>query len=136
MAKLQLVLVTPTQQVLDEEVDEIVAPGTLGQFGVLPGHTPMLATLEVGELSYRQGDKRYYLAVNWGYVEIEDDKVVILVETAEAEDEIDLERARLALGRAEKDLATLQTGDADFRAKQAALQRALVRIQVAGKKTK
>lgn len=136
MAKLQLVLVTPTHQVLDEEVDEIVAPGTLGQFGVLPGHTPMLTTLEVGELSYRQGDKRYYLAVNWGYVEIEDDKVVILVETAEAEDEIDLERARQALGRAEKDLAILQAEDKEFRARQAALQRALVRIQVAGKKTK
>ena len=134
--KLQMELVTPTSQVLNEEVDEITAPGTLGQFGLLPGHTPMLTTLQVGELSYRQGEKHYHVAVNWGYLEIEDDKVVILVETAEVEDQIDLERARKALGRAEKVLAMLHPEDKDFQERQAALQRALVRIQVAGKKTK
>jgi F-type H+-transporting ATPase subunit epsilon len=134
MAKLKLELVTPTKQVLSEEVDEIVAPGTLGQFGVLPGHTPMLTTMPVGELSYLQGDQRHYVAVNWGYVEIENDRVVILVETAEAEDEIDLERAKRALARAEKDLSELGPEDKDFRARQAALERALARIQVAGRK--
>jgi F-type H+-transporting ATPase subunit epsilon len=134
MAKLKLDLVTPAKQVLSEEVDEIVAPGSLGQFGVLPGHTPMLTTLQVGELSYRQGDQLHYLAVNWGYLEIENDQVVVLVETAEVEDEIDLDRARKALDRAEKGLAELSSEDKEFLARQGALQRALVRIQVAGKK--
>jgi F-type H+-transporting ATPase subunit epsilon len=134
MAKLKLELVTPAKQVLSQEVDEIIAPGSLGQFGVLPGHTPMLTTLQVGELCYRQSELRYYLAVNWGYVEIEEDRVTILVETAEAEDEIDLERAKRALGRAEKALAELTPEDKEFRIQQGALARALVRIQVAGKK--
>lgn len=134
MAKLKLELVTPAKQVLSEEVDEIVAPGSLGQFGVLPGHTPMLTTLQVGELCYRQAERRHYVAVNWGYVEIENDRVTILVETAEAEDEIDLDRAKRALGRAEKALAELTSEDKEFRIQQAALARALVRIQVAGKK--
>jgi F-type H+-transporting ATPase subunit epsilon len=134
MAKLKLDLVTPAKQVLSEEVDEIVAPGSLGQFGVLPGHTPMLTTLQVGELSYRQGEQLHYVAVNWGYVEIENDNVVILVETAEVEDEIDLDRARKALDRAEKVLAELSPEDKEFLARQGALQRALVRIQVAGRK--
>ncbi len=134
MAKLKLELVTPAKQVLSQEVDEIVAPGSLGQFGVLPGHTPLLTTLQVGELCYRQAERRHYVAVNWGYVEVENDRVTILVETAEAEDEIDLERAERALGRAEKALAELTPEDKDFRIKQGALARALVRIQVAGKK--
>lgn len=134
MAKLKLELVTPARQVLSQEVDEIVAPGSLGQFGVLPGHTPLLTTLQVGELTYRQAERRYHVAVNWGYVEIENDKVTILVETAEAEDEIDLDRARRALGRAEKALAELTPEDKDFRIQQGALARAMVRIQVAGKK--
>jgi len=134
MAKLKLELVTPAKQVLSEEVDEIVAPGSLGQFGVLPGHTPMLTTLQVGELSYRQGDQIHFVAVNWGYLEIENDQVLILVETAEVEDEIDLDRARKALDRAEKVLAELSPEDKEFLARQGALQRALVRIQVAGKK--
>jgi F-type H+-transporting ATPase subunit epsilon len=134
MAKLKLELVTPAQQVLSAEVDEIVAPGSLGQFGVLPGHTPMLAILQVGELSYRQGDQLHYVAVNWGYLEIENDQVVVLVETAEVEDEIDLDRARKALDRAEKGLDELSPEDKEFLARQGALQRALVRIQVAGRK--
>jgi F-type H+-transporting ATPase subunit epsilon len=134
MAKLKLELITPTKKVLSEEVDEIVAPGSLGQFGVLPGHTPMLTTLLVGELSYRQGEQRHYVAVNWGYVEVENDQVVILVETAEAADEIDLERARRAMSRAEKALSELSPEDKNFRVRQAALERALVRIQVAGRR--
>jgi len=134
MAKLKLDLVTPAKQVLSAEVDEIVAPGSLGQFGVLPGHTPMLTILQVGELSYRQGDQLHYVAVNWGYLEIENDHVVVLVETAEIEDEIDLDRARKALDRAEKVLAELSPEDKEFLARQGALQRALVRIQVAGRK--
>ncbi|MGE4543603.1 MAG: F0F1 ATP synthase subunit epsilon [Pedobacter sp.] len=128
--KLKLEIVTPASQVLSEEVDEITAPGSNGQFGVLPGHTPLLTTLEVGEFSYRKGSDVYYLAVNWGYVEVADDRVLVLVETAESQDHIDLARAKEALGRAEAKLKELNPADKEYRILQGALQRALVRIQV------
>ncbi|ABA88203.1 ATP synthase F1, epsilon subunit [Syntrophotalea carbinolica DSM 2380] len=131
--KLKLEMVTPAAQVLIEEVDEIAAPGSLGQFGVLPGHTPLLTTLQVGEFSYRKGSDVYYLAVNWGYVEVAEDRVLVLVETAETQDHIDLARAKAALGRAEARLRELTPADKEYHNMQAALQRAMVRIQVAGR---
>lgn len=132
--KLRLELVTPYKKALSEDVDEVTAPGTLGEFGILPGHTPLLTTLKIGELSYRRGSEVFHLAVNWGYVEVEDDKVTVLVETAEPADEIDLERARAALGRAEEALRKLSSEDKDFLVMQAALERALIRIQVAARR--
>lgn len=132
--KLNLQMVTPYKKVLVEEVDEITAPGTVGEFGVLPGHTPLLTTLKIGELSYRKGAEVFHVAVNWGYVEVEEDKVSVLVETAEPADDIDLERAKAALGRAEEALRKISPEDKDFLVMQAALERALIRIQVAGRK--
>ncbi|MEJ2201334.1 MAG: F0F1 ATP synthase subunit epsilon [Desulfuromonadaceae bacterium] len=132
--KLRLELVTPYKKALSEEVDEVTAPGTLGEFGVLPGHTPLLTTLKIGELSYRMGNEIFHLAVNWGYVEVENDKVMVLVETAEPADEIDLERAKKALGRAEEALKQLSSEDKEYRVMEAALERALIRIQVAGRR--
>ncbi len=131
---LRLEMVTPYKKVLSEEVDEITAPGVLGEFGILPEHTPMLTNLKVGELTYRKGGEAFHVAVNWGHVEIEDDKVTVLVETAEPADDIDLERAKAALGRAEEALKKLSPEDKDFVRMQAALDRALIRIQVASHK--
>ena len=130
--KLTLEMVTPYKKVLSQEVDEITAPGSLGELGILPGHTPLLTTLKVGELSYKQDGKLVHVAVNWGYLEVGDDKVTVLVDTAERADEIDLERAKAALGRAEEALKTLTQEDVKFAVMEAALQRALVRIQIAG----
>ncbi|HEX9778072.1 MAG TPA: F0F1 ATP synthase subunit epsilon [Geopsychrobacteraceae bacterium] len=132
--KLKLEMVTPYKRVLSQEVDEITAPGALGELGLLPGHTPLLTTMKVGELSYRQGSEQFHVAVNWGYLEVEEDTVTVLVETAEVADEIDLERAKAALGRAEEALRTLSQEDKKFAVMQAALERAIIRIQVAGKK--
>lgn len=131
--KLKLELVTPYKKVLTEEVDEITATGALGEFGVLPGHAPFLTSLKIGEFSYKTDGKFAHLAVNWGYFEVEDDKVTVLVETAERADEIDLERAKAALGRAEEALKRLTPEDKDFRSYEAALERALIRMQVAAK---
>ncbi len=131
--KLKLELVTPYKKVLTEEVDEITATGTLGEFGVLPGHAPFLTSLKIGEFSYKAAGKAFHLAVNWGYFEVESDKVTVLVETAERADEIDLERAKLALGRAEEKLKHLNPEDKSFRTYEAALERALIRVQVAAK---
>jgi F-type H+-transporting ATPase subunit epsilon len=131
--KLKLEMVTPYKRVLSEEVDELAAPGTLGELGLLPGHTPLLTTLKVGELTYKKDGETFHVAVNWGYVEVEDDTVTVLVETAELADQIDLERAKAALGRAEEALKTLSPEEKDFKVMEAALERAVIRIQVAGK---
>ncbi len=131
--KLKVELVTPYKKVLSDEVDEITATGALGEFGVLPGHAPFLSSLKIGELSYKKEGSVYHLAVNWGYFEVENDTVTVLVETAERADEIDLERAKAALGRAEEALKKLTPEDKQYRVYEAALERALIRVQVAGK---
>jgi len=131
--KLHLELVTPYKKILSEEVDMVTATGSLGEFGVLPGHASFLTSLKIGELTYMQSGVVHHLALNWGYFEVANDKVSILVETAERADEIDLERARVALGRAEEALKKLSREDKDFIAQEAALQRALIRMQVAAK---
>ena len=131
--KLLLELVTPYRKVLSEEVDMITASGTMGEFGVLPGHASFLTSLKIGELSYVQGAETFHLALNWGYFEVDKDRVTVLVETAERADEIDLERARAALGRAEEALKRLTREDKDFIVYEAALERAVIRVQVAAK---
>lgn len=131
--KLQLEMVTPYKKVLSTEVDELTAPGFMGELGILPGHTPLLTTLRVGELSYKQAGSTYHVAVNWGYLEIEEDRATVLVDTAEEADEIDLARAKAALGRAEEALHKLSAEDKEYKTMEAALQRALIRIQVASK---
>ena len=131
--KLRLELVTPYKKVLSEDVDEITATGQLGEFGVLPGHAPFLTSLKVGEFCYKQDGVFHHMAVNWGYFEVEDDKATVLVQTAERADEIDLERAKAALGRAEDMLKKLTPEDKQFKIYEAALERAVIRMQVAGK---
>ncbi|MDX2495875.1 MAG: F0F1 ATP synthase subunit epsilon [Desulfuromusa sp.] len=130
---LKLEMVTPYKRVLAEDVDEITAPGFVGELGILPGHTPLLTTLKVGDLTYKKGKELFHIAVNWGYLEVENDTVTVLVDTAEKADDIDLARAKAALGRAEDALKILPHDDKKYMIMEAALQRALIRIQVAGK---
>ena len=132
--KLKLEMVTPYKRVLSEEVDEVTAPGAIGEFGVLPDHTSLLTTLKVGELTYKKDGEIFHVAVNWGYVEVEDNVMTVLVETAEPADQIDVERAKAALGRAEEALKKLTSEDKEFKIMECALERALIRVQVASKK--
>ncbi|NLC71652.1 MAG: F0F1 ATP synthase subunit epsilon [Desulfuromonadaceae bacterium] len=132
--KLKLEMVTPYGEILSAEVDDVVAPGVMGEFGVLPGHRSMLALLQVGEFSYLQKGKRNYVAVNWGYVDVDQDRVTVMVETAEPADIIDLERAKRALGRAEEALKKLTDEEKEYKLMEAALARALIRIQVASRR--
>ena len=134
--KMKLEIVTPYSKVVDMEVDEVTASGKLGEFGVLPGHAPFLTSLKIGELVYKNNGTVEHMALNWGYFEIRDDKIIVLVETAERSDEIDLERAKAAMGRAEEKLKTLTPEDKQFKIYEAALERALIRMQVAGKATR
>jgi F-type H+-transporting ATPase subunit epsilon len=131
--KMKLEIVTPYSKVVDMEVDEVTASGKLGEFGVLPGHAPFLSSLKIGELVYKNNGTVEHMALNWGYFEIRDDKIIVLVETAERSDEIDLERARAALGRAEEALKKLTAEDKQFKIYEAALERATIRMQVAAK---
>jgi F-type H+-transporting ATPase subunit epsilon len=127
---IQLTIVTPERSLVNEQVDELQLPGAEGYLGVLPGHAPLFTELKVGELSYRKGSTWTSLAVAWGFAEVLQDHVRVLAETAERAHEIDLERATRAKERAEKRLS--QGGDGvDYDRARIALQRALIRIQVA-----
>ncbi|MBI1987114.1 MAG: F0F1 ATP synthase subunit epsilon [Nitrospinae bacterium] len=131
--KISLEIVTPDRQLVKEMVDEITAPGSEGYFGVLPGHIPFLTTLKIGEVAYRRERETRYLAVSWGYAQVEPAKMVILAEIAEPAEEIDIERAQRARMRAEKRLEE-KTEELDFERARAALEKALIRLQVATKK--
>ena len=131
--KITLRLVTPSRLLLDGEVDEVTAPGALGEFGVLPLHISFLTLLEPGEMSYKQGAQRNHLAVSGGYAEVLDNVMTVLADAAEFAGEIDVERARRARERAEKEMAEVRREDKEFAAAEGALRRALVRLQVAGK---
>src|SRR6476660_5151007 len=103
--RLQLQIVSADRLLVNETVDEVEIPGADGYFGVLPGHTPMLATLQVGELWYRQGQDKHYLAIAFGFAEVQPDRVTILAQIAERADEIDVARAETSKKRAEERLA-------------------------------
>ena len=128
---LNLEVATPSRLVVAETVDEVVIPGSQGYFGVLPGHAPLLATLGVGELTYRKGTSQMRLALTGGFAEVRNDKVIVLAENAERPDEIDRERALKSKERAERRLSGRE-GDIDYARAQAALASALIRLQVAG----
>jgi len=130
--KIQLDIVTPERGVVSEAVDELILPGSEGYLGIRPGHAPLLTALGVGAIEYRNGKDVFYLAVSWGFAEILPDRVAILAETAEKASEIDVDRARRARERAE-DRLKRPDPDTDFRRAQVALQKALIRLQVAAR---
>ena len=129
--KLTLDIVTPHGHVLTDEVDEIVASGSEGEFGVLPDHVPFLTTLKVGMLVYKKGSETGIFFIGSGYSEVGPDKVTILADSAERSDSIDVERAKAAMKRAEERLKQKEAVD-EARAT-AALERAMTRVQVAEK---
>ncbi|HEV8642937.1 MAG TPA: F0F1 ATP synthase subunit epsilon [Methylomirabilota bacterium] len=130
---LTLEIATPTRLVVSGVVDEVVAPGIEGYFGVLPGHAPFLTTLGVGELTYRKGREEYHLAVAGGFAEVRNDKVIVLADSAERPEEIDRARAERARERAERRLSGRTEEEVDYARAAAALSRALTRLQVASR---
>ena len=127
---LQLHIVSADRSLVNERVDEVEIPGSEGYFGVLPGHTPLLAALQVGELWYRQGSEKHYLSIAFGFAEVQPDRVTILAQIAEKADEIDLARAEAAKQRAEERIAR-PTVDMDAERARIAMMKALIRLQVA-----
>ena len=102
--QLLLEVVTPDRLLFSQQVDEVIAPGTDGEFGVLPGHCHFLSTLRIGELRYRVGETTSYMSVLWGFAEVTPQKVTILAEIAEKAEDIDVERAQAAVAQAEQRL--------------------------------
>jgi F-type H+-transporting ATPase subunit epsilon len=130
---LALEVVTPERRVIEETVSEVQLPGLGGYLGILPGHAPLITELGVGELSYRKGKDTFYATAIRGFAEVLPDSVIVLAEIAERAEEIDAKRAREALERAEKRLGNRDGGGTDWDRATLALQRALIRLQVATK---
>jgi F-type H+-transporting ATPase subunit epsilon len=126
---IELHIVTPDRGIVREQVDEVEIPGVQGYFGVLPGHTPMLAELSVGELWYRQGQQKTYLAIAYGFAEVLPARVTVLAQIAERAEEIDPARAEDAKKRAEARLRE-PARDVDYDRARASLQKSLARLQV------
>jgi F-type H+-transporting ATPase subunit epsilon len=127
---LTLEIVTPDRSVVAEKVDEVEIPGAGGYFGVLPGHTPLLAMLQVGELWYRKGSETMYMSIAFGFAEVLPDRVTILAQLAERADEIDIARAEAAKRRAEERIAQPAL-EMDYERARIAMMKALIRLQVA-----
>lgn len=127
---IHLTVVTPARKLVDQEVDEVVLPGAEGYFGVMEGHAPFLTTLRVGRLEYRRGGETSNLAVAWGFVEVLPKSVRVLADVAERAQDIDVERATGAQQRAEERMR--KGGDIDWDRARSSLEKAIVRLQVAG----
>jgi F-type H+-transporting ATPase subunit epsilon len=135
--RLRLKVVTPTRIVVEAETDSVTVPGALGALGILPGHAPLLATMRIGELSYRIGTREHYLAVENGFVEVTADPatvgsggtVTVLADVAELPSEIDMDAANAQKARAEAALRS--AAGREFDRQQALLEGAVTRIAVA-----
>ncbi len=128
--KILLEVVTPDKQLLNREVDVVVATGVDGEFGVLYGHVPFLASLAIGELRFRDGNETIYAAVSGGFAEVTGKKITVLAEAAELAREIDMDRVKRARERAEQRMAQAQQEQIDYVRAEAALKRAMLRMRV------
>jgi F-type H+-transporting ATPase subunit epsilon len=130
---IRLEVVTPEKEVVNEMVQIVMAPGSLGEFGILAGHTPFMTSLNTGSIHFRdQSGNDQHVFVSGGFAEALPDKVTVLAESAEKTDDIDLNRAKAAMERAEKRLEDRSKEDIDFVRAKAALERAIMRIKLAG----
>ena len=129
---LTLEIVTPDHSVAHDEVDEVQIPGSEGYFGVLPGHTPLLTALQVGQLWYRKGGETFYLSIAFGFAEVLPDRVTILARIAERAEEIDVARAEAEKQRAQEQLAK-RGGEVDLERARISLLKSLARLQAAAR---
>lgn len=132
-SKIRLEIVTPDRLLLSEEVDEVTIPGSEGYLGILPGHLPLLTALGIGILSYHRGNQKFHFAVSGGFAEVLGDRVIVLAESVERPNEIDVKRAQEAKERAENRLYSQK--QINVEETMAALLRATTRLQVAELRT-
>jgi F-type H+-transporting ATPase subunit epsilon len=136
MSPIRLDIVTAEQSVYSDDVDIVIAPGVEGQLGILPHHTPLMTMLQPGELIARKGSEEFSLAVSGGFLEVRPDRVIVLADSAERAEEIDIARAEEAKKRAEQRLAERYTPEVDAARAEAALRRSLIRLKIAAKRRK
>ncbi len=130
---IKLDIVTAERVVYSDEVDVVIAPGIEGQLGILPRHTPLMTTLQVGEIVVRKGVEEFSLAISGGFLEVRPDRIIVLADVAERAEEIDMARAEEAKRRAEERLSH-RTSEIDVARAEAALRRSLIRLKVAEKR--
>ena len=131
---LYLEIVTPEKVLVSQEADMVIAPGSEGEFGVLPEHINFLTGIIPGEVRFDYNKKREYLSVSSGFAEVSDNRVSILAQSAEKAGDIDIERAKNAMGRAKERLSgDRESKDIDFARAELALKRAVTRLKIAEK---
>jgi F-type H+-transporting ATPase subunit epsilon len=129
--QIQLEVVTPERRVVNQEVDSVNVPGSNGELGILPGHTPLISQLRTGVLTFTDGESKRQMHVSGGFVEVNSDRVSVLAEVAEWPEEIDAARAKLAREHAEKALTGWSGTEEDFEVARARLERSMTRLQLA-----
>jgi F-type H+-transporting ATPase subunit epsilon len=130
---LTLDIVTPEKRVLSVACDEVRAPGVQGGFGIRTRHTPFMSALEPGRLTYVEGGREHHFAVGGGFLQVADDKIIVLADSAEPAGDIDVDRAKRALAEAQERLKKLTQDDRQHAEEEAHLRRAAARLSVAGK---
>lgn len=128
--KINLTVVTRERKILDVQADEVVLPGSDGELGILPGHTPLLATLRIGQLRYRVGNTVERLVLAWGFAEVLPDRVIVLAERGFLPGEVDAATAEQARREAEKELALLSSHDPEFAIVEARLEESIALISI------
>jgi F-type H+-transporting ATPase subunit epsilon len=128
--KLHLTVVTRERKIVDVEADEVVLPATDGEIGVLPGHTPLLTTLAIGQMRYRVGGTSYRMVLSWGFAEVLPDRVIVLAERGILPTEVDPAAAEAERIAAEKEIAYLSSHDPEFSLVEARLEEAVAMISV------
>jgi F-type H+-transporting ATPase subunit epsilon len=128
--KINLTVVTRERKIIDVQVDEVVLPATDGEIGVLPGHTPLLATLKIGPLRYRTGNTIHRLVISWGFAEVLPDRVIVLAERGVLPTEVDRATAEQERIAAEKELLYLSSQDPEFALVEARLEESIAMISI------
>jgi F-type H+-transporting ATPase subunit epsilon len=129
-AKLHLVIVTRERKIVELDVDEVILPGYDGELGILPGHTPLLAMLKIGQMRYRNGANVERLVISWGFAEVLPDRVIVMAETARLPAEIDPAAAEQTRREAEKELADLSSHDPEFAIVEARLEESVAMLNL------
>ena len=135
MSPIKIDVITAEHQVMSDDVDVVVAPGIVGELGILPHHAPLITMLQPGELIIRKGHDETYMVVTGGFLEVRPDKIIVLADACERAEEIDIERAEAAKRRAEERLKTHPAGMDEMRA-EAALRRSLIRLRIAERRSR
>ena len=128
--KINLTVVTRERKIIDTEADEVVLPATDGEIGVLPGHTPLLTTLRIGEMRYRNGGRVERMVLSWGFAEVLPDRVIVLAERGVLPSEVDFAAAERERAEAERELAYLSSHDPEFAVVEGKLEESIAQINL------